>query len=187
MNSEHEDIDRFLFTQLRSGKSEVFDFIFRKYYKTLTIQAIRYVHDQDSAQSLVQDCFIKLWEKRNKLNNIEDLYSYLFFMVRNRCIDHLREQKRRQQVSVFNPAEFQECDTEENIDANDLSSHLWNAVAKLPERCRKAFEFSRIEGLSYSEIGVTMGITPKAVEALISRSLRLLRENLVKFLGMIIF
>jgi len=108
-------------------------------------------------------------------------------MVRNRCIDHLREQKRRQQVSVFNPAEFQECDTEENIDANDLSSHLWNAVAKLPERCRKAFEFSRIEGLSYSEIGVTMGITPKAVEALISRSLRLLRENLVKFLGMIIF
>jgi len=108
-------------------------------------------------------------------------------MVRNRCIDHLREQKRRQQAPVFNPSEFQGCATEENIDANDLSSHLWNAVAKLPERCRKAFEFSRIEGLSYSEIGAAMGITPKAVEALISRSLRLLRENLVKFLGMIIF
>ena len=187
MNSEIEDIDRFLFAQLRSGKEDAFDFIFRKYYKVLTIQAIRIVHDQDSAQSLVQDCFIRLWEKRNKLDNIEDLYSYLFFMVRNRCIDHLREQKRRQLIPISNPLEFQESNIEDNIDANDLSSHLWHAIANLPDRCRKAFEFSRIEGLSYSEIAVKMGITQKAVEALISRSLKLLRENLVNFLSTLIF
>ena len=77
MKVENEDSDQFLFTQLRLGKEEAFDFIFRKYYKGLTIQAIRFVHDQDSAQSLVQDCFVRFWQKRYEISNIDNLYSYL--------------------------------------------------------------------------------------------------------------
>lgn len=186
MNSENEESDRFLFTQMSLGKEEAFDFIFRKYYKILTVQAIRFVHDQDSAQSLVQDCFVRFWEKRRELSNIEDLYSYLFFMVRNRCIDHLREQQRTHEMSITNQTDFLEYETEETIDANDLSSHLWQAIAKLPDRCRKAFEYSRIDELTYPQIANKMGISHKAVEALISRALKLLRANLVDFLGILI-
>ena len=187
MNLENEENDQFLFTLMHQGQEEAFDFIFRKYYKVLTIQAIRYVHDQDNAQSLVQDCFIRFWEKRQEILNIESLYSYLFFMVRNRCIDHIREMKRSRQVSFANQTEFLEYDTEETIDANDLSFHLWKEIAKLPDRSRTAFEFSRIDGLTYAQIALKMGITQKAVEALVSRALRSLRENLVDLLGILVF
>lgn len=185
MNFENDDSDRFLFTQVLLGKEEAFDFIFRKYYKVLTVQAIRFVHDQDTAQSLVQDCFIRFWEKRMQLSNVEDLYSYLFFMVRNRCIDHLREQKRTHQVPITDQSDFLEYEAEEKIDANDLSAHLWLSIAKLPDRCRMAFEYSRIDGLTYPQIARKMEISHKAVEALVSRSLKLLRANLVDFLGVL--
>lgn len=187
MNSNNEDNDRFLSTQLYAGREEAFDFIFRKYYKVLTVQAIRFVHDQDSAQSLVQDCFVRFWEKRRQLSNIEDLYSYLFFMVRNRCIDHLREEHRIRQVPIAFVTDYAVHEIEETIDDKDLSTHLWLAIGRLPDRCRTAFEYSRIDGFTYAQIAQKMGISTKAVEALISRSLKLLRANLVDLLGMLFF
>lgn len=186
MNFDQEDSDQFLLTQLRQGKEEAFDFIFRKYYKILAMQAIRFVHVQDTAQSLVQDCFVRFWEKRKELSTVGDLYSYLYFMVRNRCIDHLREQKRFHQVQITDYADFPEYETEEKIDTEDLRSHLWQAIAQLPGRCRKAFEYSRIDGMTYSQIAIKMGISHKAVEALVSRALKILRANLVDFLSILL-
>jgi len=169
------------------GNEKAFDFIFRKYYKVLTIQAIRFVQDQDSAQSLVQDCFVTFWEKKQSLSHVEDAYSYLYFMTRNRCIDHLREQQRSHFVPITARIDSIEQLTEEKIDANDLSMHLWQTIAKLPDRCRKAFEYSRIDGLTYTQIANEMGISNKAVEALISRALKILRANLVDLLGILMF
>ncbi|MEI6139440.1 MAG: RNA polymerase sigma-70 factor [Mariniphaga sp.] len=182
MNSDNDGKDRFLLTQLLGGNESAFDFIFRKYYKLLVIYALRFLPDQDLAQSLVQDCFVRVWEKRHELNHVEDLYSYVGFMVRNQCIDHLRKAKRVQQVQITDQIEFLESATEEGIDANDLSSHLWHAVANLPERCRIAFEYSRIDGIPYTQIALKMGISQKGVEALISRALKLLRADLVDFM-----
>ena len=187
MEYENDDSDLFLLTQLKQGREEAFDFIFRKYYKILTIQAMRIVKDQDTAQSLVQDCFVRFWEKQNGVQNITDLYSYLYFMVRNRCIDNIREEKRLQYVPLTNQTDIAECETEADIENKDLNSHIWQAIAKLPIRCHKAFEYSRIDGLTYPQIAKEMGITPKAVEALISRALKLLRANLTDILGVLIY
>ena len=183
---KNENDDLFLFTQLQLGKEEAFDFIFRKYYKVLTIHAIRIVHDQDLAQSLVQDCFVRFWEKRNGLQNIEDLYSYLYFMARNKCIDHLREEHRARFVPITNQTDFAQNETEESIESKDLNARIWQAVGKLPDRCHTAFEYSRKDQLTYPQIAEKMGITQKAVEALISRALKLLRANLGDLLGILI-
>ena len=186
MHIGNDESDIFLLSQISQGKEEAFDFIFRKYYKVLVIQAVKFVHDQDTAQSLVQNCFVKYWEKRHELHINESLSSYLFFMVRNQCIDYLRDKQHKNLVPLTQQTDFPENETEDEIDASDLSSHLWHAITNLPERCRIAFEYSRIDGLTYSQIAVKMGITQKAVEALISRGLKLLRVNLVDFLGILI-
>lgn len=186
MTFEKENNDHFLLAQIGSGREEAFDFIFRKYYKGLTIQAIRIVRDQSTAESLVQDCFVRYWEKRLELATIEDLYSYLHFTVRNRCIDHLRKQRRIQRVPLGEQSDFSENVVEEKIDADDLTVHLWREIARLPERSRVAFEYSRIDGLTYPQIACKMGISEKAVEALISRGLRILRANLIDFLVLMV-
>jgi RNA polymerase sigma-70 factor (ECF subfamily) len=186
MDFEIEDKEPSLFLLMKSGEEAAFDFIFRKYYKILTLQAIRIVRDQGSAQNLVQDCFVALWEKRNALQDIEDMYSYLYFMVRNRCIDYLRKTKRTNSVSISEKDNGLELPVDETSDANELDTHLWQAIAKLPERCRQAFEYSRIERLTYPQIAQKMGISQKAVEALISRSLKLLRVQLIDFISIML-
>ena len=178
--------NEFLLLELQNGQERAFDFVFRKYYKSLCAQANSYVKDLDKAQSLVQDCFVKLWNNRNELDKVNRLAPYLTLMVRNRCIDHLRKEKSIESLNHSEHMEESDIHTENTVNFHEFEERLIVALAALPERSRMAFEYSRFEGLSYNEIAERMDITPKAVERLISRALKSLRKNLKEFLPVII-
>jgi len=182
MHEEYLVSNDFILSELQSGEERAFDFIFRKYYKSLCAQAVSYVSELDIAQSVVQDCFIKLWEKRSEATSINSLISYLSLMVRNHCIDYLRKQKSMNELhkKAQNPEETD--NTRETIIYHEFEEKLVAALALLPERSRIAFEYSRFEEFSYPEIAIKMGITTKAVEALISRALKILRIELKEYL-----
>lgn len=175
----------FLLSELQQGRESAFDFIFRKYYKALCAQANGYVHDTDLAQSLVQDCFIKFWEHRSQAGQIESLPGYLSFMVRNCCIDYLR--KKKEQTDLLSvPDTSEESSSDVELLSREFEEKLVVALSHLPERCRQAFEYSRFENLSYTEIAERMDISVKAVEALISRALKTLRLELKDYLPILL-
>ena len=186
MNKIQLESNEFLLLELQNGQESAFDYIFRKFYKALCVQANAYVNDLDKAQSLVQDCFVKLWDNRDELDKIKKLSPYLSFMVRNRCIDYLRKTKSFEQVHEA----YDICETdihaEDTILFREFEERLVVALAALPSRCRVAFEYSRFEGLSYKEIADKMGVSIKAIEALISRALKILRKDLKEYLPIII-
>jgi len=176
----------FVLAELARGQERAFDFIFRKYYKALCAQATVYVKDIDEAQGIVQESFIKLWGKREEAESIKNLPSYLTSMVRNQCIDHMRK------VNVLNKTHQQgaandevENTTENLVLAHEFEEKLVVVLSNLPERCRIAFEYSRFENLTYPEIAEKMGISVKAVEALISRALKTLRTELKEYLPLL--
>jgi len=175
----------YLLSELQNGEERAFDFIFRKYYKSLCTQALTYVSDLDIAQSLVQECFIKLWEKRSNASSIENIASYLTLMVRNQCIDYLRKSKS---IGKLHNIDVGDADntTDNTVLFREFEEKLVVALASLPERSRIAFEYSRLDGLSYPQIAEKMGITVKAVEALVSRALKLLRVELKDYLPIVI-
>jgi len=181
-----ENSDQFVLLALKEGQEKAFDFIFRRHYKALCAQANLYVKDLDLSQSLVQDCFIKLWEARKQATAIESLSSWLSVMVRNRCIDHIRKHKREDKLdrTVDQPVTGQDTDTP--LLSHEFEERLVQALTQLPERCRIAFEYSRFEGLTYHEIAARMNISVKAVEALVSRSLKILRVELKDYLPLVI-
>lgn len=172
----------YIISELQNGEEKAFDFIFRRYYKALCAQAVSYVHDLDLAQSLVQECFIRLWEKRDEAHKIKKLSSYLLTMVRNRCIDYLRTAKVADNLKVRASVIVQLPNLEDETQAHEFEEQLILALATLPDRTRKAFEYSRFECLTYKEIAEKMGVSRKAVEALISRALVVLRRELSDFL-----
>lgn len=187
MNSNHpENSEQFVLIALKEGQERAFDFIFRQYYKSLCAQAHLYTQDLDLSQSLVQDCFIKLWEIREQATEIENLSSWLIVMVRNKCVDYIRRHKRE---TILNKAPDQ-YDINQNSDrlllSREFEERLVQALSQLPERCRKAFEYSRFENLTYAEIASKMNISVKAVEALVSRSLKILRVEFKDYLPLII-
>ena len=186
MENTLKDNDSFVLQALKEGQEKAYDYIFRKYYKALCAQANMYVNDLDFSQSLVQDCFIRFWEKRQKASDIENLGSYLSFMVRNKCIDHLRKVRHLKLTDHSNIEEVDTSESDSQLLSREFEEQFIEALTLLPERCRIAFEYSRFENMTYPEIASKMGISIKAVEGLMSRSLKILRIELKDYLPILI-
>lgn len=173
---------QFILNELQKGNERAFDTIFKQYYKPLCQFSYSLIKDQDTAENLVQEVFVKLWEKRENMTNIDNLLSYLMGMVRNQSVDFLRKEKTNSKIYNQLRPESSGNTTEEQISKNEFEEKLLKSILNLPERCRTAIEMSRFEGFSNKEIAQKMEISVKGVEALIGRSLKLLRSELQEFL-----
>lgn len=173
---------QFILNELQKGNERAFDTIFKLYYMSLCQFSYSFIKDQDTAENLVQEVFVKLWEKRENMTNIENLLSYLMGMVRNQSVDFLRKEKTNSKIYNQLRPESSGNTTEEQISKNEFEEKLLKSILNLPERCRTAIEMSRFDGFSNKEIAQKMEISVKGVEALIGRSLKLLRSELQEFL-----
>ena len=179
---EREQMDGFLFEELKKGNSRAFDKIFNNHYQNLCRFAYSIVHDEDTSKSLVQQVFISLWETRSSMEHVEKLVPYLASTVRNHCLNFVKREKRNTKLSDIPANSHSENTTEYQIDIDDFEEHLIIALASLPERCKIAFEYSRFENLTNKEIALKMDISVKGVEALIGRALKSLRISLADYL-----
>ncbi|WP_430810738.1 MULTISPECIES: RNA polymerase sigma-70 factor [unclassified Carboxylicivirga] len=184
---ESDDIsEKFLMQQFIQGNEKAFDAVFRKYYKLLCARAVIYIKDNDRAQSIVQDCFVSLWEKRHSLGTIEKLHPFLATAVRNKALDFLRKEASESKLIDALKVSEGEVLIDNMAITLEFEEQLMTAISMLPDRCREAFQYSRFEGMTYSEIAVNMNISVKAVEALIGRSLKLLRREMIDYLPLFV-
>ncbi len=179
MSLEKSDI--FLLKELQSGNPRAFEKIFRENYLRLCQYSNTFVRDEDKAQSLAQNVFLKLWETKHTFERIENITPYLLSMVRNESINYLKREKRQIKLAYI-PESNTEAPVEQQLEHNELLEQLILALDSMPARCRQAFELSRFEYKTYREISDIMGINVKAVEALLTRSMKLLRKSMVAYL-----
>jgi RNA polymerase sigma-70 factor (ECF subfamily) len=174
---------------------EQFDELFREYYKSLRAYAFRYVNDLFIAEDIVQDVFSQLWEKKNKLNEIASVRSYLFTSVFNRATNYLKHkniesQYQTKQIDLYQSIEnyYQQfiVNTSESIIAKELEKQIIEIVNGLPEQCKNVFLLSRYYGLKNHEIANRLGVSVKAIEKQITKALQSLRSGLKDYLFMII-
>lgn len=159
--------------------------IYDKYYHKLVIHSYRIVYKNDVAEDIVQNCFIKLWEKRNEIRADVSLDFYLIRMVKNKSIDYLRKNKTRvleldENINIENE-EIETADSKHEKNAG-LRPKIQEALDNLPERCRQVFMLSRYEKMTYKEISEELNISPKTVEAHIIRALKGFRISLKQYL-----
>jgi len=180
--NERVRLDGYLFEELKAGNTRAFDKIFNDHYPNLCRFAYSIVHDEDTAHSLVQQVFVKLWVNRAALDHIEHLTPYMTAMTRNHSLNFVKREKRNIQLEDI-PVGAQASNTTENqIDADAFEEQLIIALSLLPERCKMAFEYSRFENFTNKEIASKMEISLKGVEALIGRALKSLRISLAEYL-----
>lgn len=175
--------DRDLLARLRGGDDKAFEAIFRQWYEPVVRSANRVLRDPGIAEELAQEVFLELWRRRDMLAPDSSVAGYLMQAVRNRALNHLRHLAVQKKSVVYvealsEPAEH----ADEQVHANDLRVAMTKAIAALPPRTREVFVMSRERGLRYSEIAEQLGVSVKAVEANMSRALRILREELSAFL-----
>lgn len=158
-----------------------FEALFQINYRPLCASAYRIVQSKDIAEDIVQDVFIKLWEKRNSLTINASLKAYLFQSVVNQSINYNKKYRNAQiRESLFNAAISVDTDTTtEQMDYKETSVRIDTAIKSLPEACRMVFVLSRYEHLSYKQIAEHLQISVKTVESQMTKALKLLRNRLL--------
>lgn len=172
--------DNFLLYEIKKGNEQAFRKLFTRYYCRLINFASRFTNDSMIAEDLVQDSFVNLWEKRDKLE-CGSLSSLLFTMVRNNCLNHLKHQAL---INISNVNWLENLDGEERLYNQDfcpdvemsllykeLLAQIPIVLSSLPERSRKIFLMSRKHGLKNREIAEKLSISTTAVEKHIRRVL----------------
>lgn len=141
--------------------------------------------DADDAKGIVHDVFVSLWEKMDQLPPDTHFRSYLYTAVRNRCLNHLRDQRK---VVRLEAAEGRAPQSEEvPLETQELEREIEFAIQTLPEKCREVFELNRKEGLKYAQIAEQLGISVKTVESQMSKALAVMRDHLKNYLTVLLF
>lgn len=162
---------------------EAFKELFFDFYPSLCLFAQRYVSSPETCEDIVQDTFFHLWKNRKKIEITSSFRNLLITSVKNSCVDYLRKQSVRQNhaekqaVSII-PDGYSSDTPEAIYTIRELEAMLHAALAKLPENVRRAFEMNRFENMTYNQIAKEMSVSPKTVEAYISKALTLLRIEL---------
>lgn len=181
---------------LKEGKPQAFRELFRETYPRLMSYCRLFVPDQQQAKDLVQECFIKLWEKRQSIKPMESIESFLFVMLRNRCLNYLRDQKVGQgKISLWQVGEneFQylyQLDflhKEERALEEELVEALQNAINNLPERRKLVFIKNKINGQKQAEISRELKISLQAVEKHLQLAKKQMYNELTKQFPSLVF
>jgi RNA polymerase sigma-70 factor (ECF subfamily) len=167
--------DKDLLLKVKKGDESAFEKIFRKYYTPMVLFAVNYLHDKDRAESIVQDVFVALWDKR-VVNVIASLEGYLVVSVRNRCHNEL---KRQGTIKKFEKAFDPELIEWPEYRDKEFMKKINEAIEELPPKRKRIFKMNRIEGLKYKDIAQRLSISPKTVEVQMGKALKYLRERLL--------
>ncbi|NML66343.1 RNA polymerase sigma-70 factor [Hymenobacter sp. RP-2-7] len=161
--------------RLKEDDQRAFDALFRHYSALVYRFAFGYLKSRAAAEEIVQECFIKIWEKRGQLREDVPLKGYLFTVAHHAILNELRRDQHQLRLagqvaatsspSVANEAEYQE-----------MEALYLAALDKLPPKQREAFLLSRQQGLSYPEIAERQGVSVKTVETHIMQALKTLRS-----------
>lgn len=136
---------------------------------------MRWMREAPAAEELVQDVFVKVWEKRSELTLDESLKSYLFTAVRNRAFNYLRDQARKGQTDELNENIDLEAPQGDPLEFDDLQTLIKEGIDSLPPKCRAIFLLSREAEMSYKEIAAELDVSIKTVEGQMGIALRKLR------------
>lgn len=149
-----------------------FEAEFRRLYVPLGMYALRLVDNADTAEDMVQDSFLKVWQCVERGDQIDSFPSFMYRTVRNICLNHLRGSKE------MLGDEFIPDVSDEDIDTSFRDARIWRAVDALPDRCREVFLMSKRDGLSNEEIAEELDISIKTVKNQMTKAFSRLREAL---------
>lgn len=160
--------------------------MFRLYYRPLCVYALHYLKDKDQIEDLVQEVFTAYWIKQTTDGGIDSPRAYLFTAVRNRCIDAVRRQRRQDvdldslEEEVLPLEDGISLPDEEAVDNSFKEARVWDAIDRLPAKRRRIFLMSRRDGMKYSEIARSLGLSENTVRNQVSRALETIRQGVRK-------
>ena len=173
-----DENDILLVKRLKNREEKAYVFLFEQYYNRLYRFAANYLRDPKAAHDIVQDLFMDLLEKSEVLNITTSVKAYLFVMVRNRCLNFLRNLKIKDSY-IQNVLEAHlYSDTVDAIDEGSVLDELQVIVDKMPPGMKEVFRLRVTEDYTFKEIAEKLGISENSAKVQMNGAIRMIREKL---------
>ncbi len=149
--------------------------------KKLLRFAVHFLKDEDEAKDVVQDVFLKLWQKKEELDEIENMEAFTMRMTRNRCLDILRANKVVPIDAETDRKMKQETiDVHSQFELNEAAGQVKTLINQLPDLQQKIMHLRDIEQLEYEEIAERTGLQVNAIRVNLSRARKKVRDEFLK-------
>ncbi|MEZ4699114.1 MAG: RNA polymerase sigma-70 factor [Rhodothermales bacterium] len=169
--------------RLRDSDRAAYAALFQAMSEKLVRYAQTILHDEAGAYDVLQDVFLKIWERRAALDPASSLQALLYTMTRNACLNVRRKNgyivhDSEDDLGPIALAQSDEVAADQRFDAEALQRQIDTWIQELPERRREAFLLSRQHDLTHKEISELMGLSERTVNTHIFLALKDLRIRL---------
>lgn len=179
------ELEKSIVNKFKTGDKKAFEYIFKLYYNQLCLFAQSIVLVKESAEDLVKDFFVSIWENHKKINIKTSLKGYLYQGIKNRCLNFVRDNKQNPETSnddeqielLYKPVDSFIL---EKIYSEELKDLLIKTINEFPEQRKTIFKLSRYDNLSHAEIAKKLNISPNTVKVQIYRALMQIRASFEK-------
>ena len=174
------NIEQQLIKRLAKGESKAFEELYLKYGRRLYVFVFDYLKSKDDAEEIVQEVFVKIWDKRSQLKEHESLKGYLFTIAYNAIKkSFLRKSREEQQKQLFAQNVLREMDnTPTEIEYSKVIQQIDGIVEAMPVRRKEVFNLSKKEGLTNAEIAAFLNLSEKTVKNQLTLAYQTIREQL---------
>ncbi len=174
--------DESLVLLMKKGEPEAFAVIYRRYWRQLYGFAYQQLGVREDAEEVVHDVMESLWQNR-VYSNIQNLKIYVFIAARNLVNKSIKAQMNLRKYLEFQLLQevFENARVNEILTNEELSKAVDQAMKQMPEKTATVFRMSKLDELPVKKIALELGLTDKAVEYHITKSIKMLRQHLRHF------
>lgn len=150
-------------------------------YPRIQRVALRLLGNAEDAEDMVQEVYMKLWNKRDALPDVQDVEAYCVTLTKNMCIDRLRmAEVEKEDVDEVPTMLAAIDDVEAQVERRDAVEQVKQIIETLPEHQQQVITLRDMEDCSFEEIVEQTGLTAVNIRMLLSRARKTIRERLKK-------
>ncbi len=149
--------------------------LFCLFYKPLLQFAKSFVRSTEMAEEIVSDVFIRIWERRRQLEEINNPKVYLYISTRNTALKYLLGKQKQVSITIDDlniELESQYNNPEQLLITAEMMARVENAINELPPRCKLVYKLIREDGLKYKEVAEILNISVKTIDNQLAIALR---------------
>lgn len=171
------------------GEERGFTYFFNTLYPALLYYAFRIVNDKTAAKDIVEDSFVKIWERHSIFNNYKVIKSWLYTTVKNGCVDWQRKQKtelqREEELAHWQKNNIESYAMQEMIRA-EVTAKIYHAITHLPPRCQEVFKLLYIEGKTLKQAAEELRLSINTIKNHKAHGLNLLKKRAPEFFSLLL-
>ena len=172
----------YLLDELRQGKERAFNTLYQRYFKRIYRKVFSMVKNEPVADELVQELFLKIWQKRGEINPEHSFEAFLYTIAQNLVYDYFRKVAKDQRLTarlLLHAADYY-LQSDELLETKESRQMLMKAIDQLSPQRKLVFTYCKLEGKSYEEASRELGISVATVNSHMTHSLRTVREYMLK-------